>query len=265
MPEVRIAAPLERVWAAWTEPDELSRWYPDRVEGRFREGDRIHLAWDALGVSLDLEVAELRPPSRLVLRGAPPGRALQTQVVELREESGATRVRLEHTGFESADERIGTFAGWETQLAVLRHYLERYQGCERASFAALGPAVTGFDRLFAHYTQADQLERWLAGAPASPGAPGEPYALELEPGALVSGEVLARTEGREVALGADEIDGVLALRGFSIDGRDPGVKMLGAIGWSWSSDEEALALVRDAVARAVDRLVAALGGSVASA
>ena len=40
--EVRAAvdAPVERVYAAWTDPRLLVQWYPEAVEGAIRSGNR---------------------------------------------------------------------------------------------------------------------------------------------------------------------------------------------------------------------------------
>jgi uncharacterized protein YndB with AHSA1/START domain len=41
----RLDAPPERVYRAWSDPEELQRWLPDRVEGALAVGARTTLAW----------------------------------------------------------------------------------------------------------------------------------------------------------------------------------------------------------------------------
>ena len=44
--ERRFAAPVDRVWRAVTEPDELRSWFPARVEGERRVGATLTFAFD---------------------------------------------------------------------------------------------------------------------------------------------------------------------------------------------------------------------------
>jgi uncharacterized protein YndB with AHSA1/START domain len=36
--EIQISAPRERVYAALTDPSQLSQWFPDAVEGEIKPG-----------------------------------------------------------------------------------------------------------------------------------------------------------------------------------------------------------------------------------
>lgn len=270
---VDIAAPAERVWAAWTDPRHLSAWFPDRVEGTFARGERITFAWDHLGLSLPVEVARFEPPRALALRGHPPGRSPQLQEVTVEEDAAVTHVEVVHSGFGSGararEEAEGTGAGWETMLAVLKLYVERHWGRTRTSFAALGPMQVDFDRLFALFTQAGLLSRWL-GAPAAAdlAAPGDRFRWQLGGSVALSGEVLCRCPPRQIALRCRELDGVILLRAFSLDGSGgAGAKLVGAQVWSWNDGpaaETATAEIAEAITAAIDRLVA-LAGAAASA
>ena len=46
---LRLNAPPERVSRAWTDPEELARWFPDRVEGGLAVGARTVLVWGTGG------------------------------------------------------------------------------------------------------------------------------------------------------------------------------------------------------------------------
>ncbi len=42
---LRLNAPPDRVHRAWADPEELARWFPDRVEGGLAVGSRSTLVW----------------------------------------------------------------------------------------------------------------------------------------------------------------------------------------------------------------------------
>ena len=41
----RLNAPPERVLRAWSNPEELARWFPERIEGGLAVGSRSILVW----------------------------------------------------------------------------------------------------------------------------------------------------------------------------------------------------------------------------
>ncbi len=259
---VRISAPVASVWAAWTDPILLCQWYPDRIDGELEVGHTVTLGWDAYGVEIALEVAAMEPDRRLVLRAGEGPAAGQVQEVTLSAAGdGNTVVRLVHSGFADGaaarDERDGTASGWQMMLAVLRHYVERYFTRPRRSVAALGFAPVDFATLHAHYCEADYLRRWLTESGAI-GAVGDPVELTLRNGRTLTGEVLSRYPGRDVAFSCREISGVIALRALSagVVGR---AGLIGVWVSSWAPDDPVVGEIEEALAAAVDRLVALLG------
>jgi uncharacterized protein YndB with AHSA1/START domain len=61
--ERRLAHPVERVWRAVTDPDELAHWFPSRVSGDVAPGARLTFAFpDGDLPALEGEVVELEPP-----------------------------------------------------------------------------------------------------------------------------------------------------------------------------------------------------------
>ena len=119
-----FAASPERVWAAWTEPESLKRWFAPgdeflvplaeadvRVGGRYRlvmqapDGERH----DVRGV-----YREVVPNRRLVFTWAwhstPERESLVT--VELLPQAGGTELRLSHAQFAEAAARDRHLAGW---------------------------------------------------------------------------------------------------------------------------------------------------------
>jgi uncharacterized protein YndB with AHSA1/START domain len=62
----RLNAPPERVFRAWADPEELARWFPERIEGGLAVGARSTLVWPDRRVWWD--VVEARPSRTFVFR-----------------------------------------------------------------------------------------------------------------------------------------------------------------------------------------------------
>src|SRR5205809_5178198 len=62
----RLNAPPERVYRAWADPEELARWFPDRIEGGLAVGARSMLVWPDRRVWWD--VIEAHPNRTFVFR-----------------------------------------------------------------------------------------------------------------------------------------------------------------------------------------------------
>jgi len=259
---VRAAAPVESAWSAWTDPARLCEWFPDRASGCARAGDAMTYEWDALGMSLDLQVVDARPHKRLVLRGNPTGRAVETQTLSFARDGDGCAIALRHTGMPDDDVAAGTESGWRVTLAVLRYYLEHCYATPRASAWMLGFAPAGFASAFHYYTEPDGLATWLADGGRGVGQVGDAYALALPGGASMSGEVIARCAPREVAMTWSEIGGVVAFRLFRIAA---GATLVGAHAMTWGRSADDVAPELNQLRIAVDRLVSALGGTSALA
>ncbi len=258
---VRVAASAKQVWTAWTDPDRLVEWFPDRASGSPTPGTTMTYEWDALRMSLELEVVDAVPERELVLRGHPPGLPPQTQTIRFTPDGDGVTVSLQHDGIDDEDIYQGTASGWHIALQVLKLYVERYYEQPRTNAWILGLAPAHFERVFEHYASREGLASWLAhGGPI--GEAGSRYALELLDGGTMSGLVLTKYEPREVALAWSEIDGVAALRVFSVA---RGATLVGVNMMSWGRPDDELEPVAAALTSSVDRLVIALGGASASA
>lgn len=154
--EVRILAPLEVVWKALTEAEELMRWFPLEAKVTPGEGGSIWMAWKTdwqhqtpIAVwephkRLRLIYVEPTPPAK---PGEPePAFKIPYQVAVdyyLEARGGETVLRLVHSGF-SADaswdsQYDGTVSGWDFQLAGLKLYLERHLGTPRRCIYCRAP------------------------------------------------------------------------------------------------------------------------------
>lgn len=148
---VSIAASIEEVWKALTEPEALARWFAPRMIVKPGPGGEITADW---GPGLEWKtVIEVWEPNRhlrlaetrdRVLSGAPDEERLEPRrLVEdfYIEANGAeTVLRLVHSGFGSSaawdQEYEGTRDGWQSCFLRLKIGLERYPGKPVHNFIA---------------------------------------------------------------------------------------------------------------------------------
>jgi uncharacterized protein YndB with AHSA1/START domain len=146
---IAIDAPIDAVWKALTDAEDLTRWLCDRARVTPGQGGRIWSAWgdgDLEAGEKTIEVWEPRKRLRLILDPAScnPGPAATAAhlitvpiVLEytLETHEGKTVLRLVHSGIPDAPEWDGFFegtrAGWPMFFIGLRHYLEKHAGKHR--------------------------------------------------------------------------------------------------------------------------------------
>lgn len=259
--EIRISADPESVWAAWAEPEHVRRWFSDDARGRLEEGAELVHEFHGHGEHR-YTVVEVDPPRRLILDGEMDGRAFR-QVVEIRRDGGTTVLHLVHSGFGPADPDSeivqGIDSGWSMALAMMKHYVERHLGQEKATVAVFRPARYEYEPLLRdRYLDAEGLGGWLTDG--SSGIDGsERVSLRLRSGRTLTGSVLALTD-HEVSVTWEEVDGVLELKAF---GADPDTRMLGLRLVTWSSDDGLADALRPELKEAVGRLVETLDANPA--
>jgi uncharacterized protein YndB with AHSA1/START domain len=156
---IEIKAPVEAVWKALTEAEELTRWFPQQATVTPGVGGKIVLSWPGI-TDWHLRIADWKPNEHLrtvydlqtdvivktdeqkeadtaiKLADAGKGKPLQLAVdYFLQGRGGATVLRLVHSGFGSGspwdEEYDGISWGWLKELRSLRHYLEYHHGKSR--------------------------------------------------------------------------------------------------------------------------------------
>lgn len=128
-----IAATPERLFAAWTEPEQLRRWWgPDgatcvdpevdlRVGGRYRIGNRLA---DGSEVWIVGEFEVIERPHRLIYSWRLEGSAAAVERVTVRFEGrgATTEVIVSHARIASTTLRDQHLHGWDGCLAGLSRY-----------------------------------------------------------------------------------------------------------------------------------------------
>ena len=141
--EFEINAPVEDVWAAITEAEHLTNWFPLTAEVKPGQGGTMLLTWgDAFKGECNIEIWEPNHHLRTTFMDSPqdgpdaPDGPMRTFVdYHLESNEGSTTLRLVHSGFgKGADwDRLydGVSRGWAAELRSLRHYLENHFGRRR--------------------------------------------------------------------------------------------------------------------------------------
>ena len=135
--EADFAAPVARVFRAFTVPDEVKRWFGPRPNSLFsaridlRRGGRWEFVErrDATGAAwFEGEYLEIRPEERLAFSwarfvertdGAIESTPVSQVEIDFSATSLGTRIRITHSRIAATKERQGFAAGWSRGLAQL--------------------------------------------------------------------------------------------------------------------------------------------------
>ena len=131
--ELILPAPPARVWAALTQPDQLSLWFGTRATLDLRPGGEVIFTWDhPTGPHTNRGVIEaLEPPKRFAFRWQSNPDLLPMTLVEfvLEPHPEGTHLRLVESGFASLPPELrgrsheSNTRGWHLFLAQLGEYL----------------------------------------------------------------------------------------------------------------------------------------------
>jgi hypothetical protein len=238
-----VTAGLDDLWRACATAEGLQSWQADEVEGELQAGQRLRLGWPALGVSLTATVEELTVNRRVVLVS----RGWRTVL-----ECHPGRVILVHSGFASADEKEGSESAWRVSLATLAHQLREHGRTARRTAWAISAARLTAAQAHFFFTDAAALGAWLT-AEGAVGPVGARCELTLRWGAQLTGQVLANTEGRDVAIAwQQQGKSVLVLRTLPCPTCSD--ERFVAIQWSTWTSVEGYDLTVDQLTACLDRL-----------
>jgi uncharacterized protein YndB with AHSA1/START domain len=243
-----MRASREELWEACSTRSGLEGWYADRVTGTLAPGAKVRLEWPELGASVDLHVEELRHNDQVVLVNG-------KSRVRLSVADGS--VDLTHTGLDDDDDVEGFRSSWRVALAILQQSLEEHPRAPRRVRWAARPIRTSAELAHLCFTAPAALDRWLGGG-SMMGAEGEAYRLTLPSGEPMSGRVLCRTPGRDVALSwSEQNESVLVLR--TLPSPRARQERVIAVCWSkWGATEAGEHAIHNELRRCVERLGALL-------
>lgn len=134
---ISIAAPADKVWAAISEPEHLSRWFPQTATFEtVAEGSHGSFTFEGYG-TFPVQVEELDAPNVIAYRwGSPtddptkpidPSRSTVFRFT-LDAVDGGTQLTVVETGFNFGDDPAANMeqhrGGWDSELDELVAYLE---------------------------------------------------------------------------------------------------------------------------------------------
>jgi len=132
-----VAAPVEAVWKAITDGEEMTRWFCQEASCEPGAGGLQHIDWGG-GAKATHMVKVWEPGVHLRTEAVGPERpgmsAAEPYAIDwyLEHEGGITRVRMVASGFgegpEWDHEYDGTFHGWDNFHKTMKHYLEHHRG-----------------------------------------------------------------------------------------------------------------------------------------
>jgi uncharacterized protein YndB with AHSA1/START domain len=149
--ERRLKHPVEKVWKAITDPDELAHWFPQRVEGEFVTGGKLRFPFGEEVVldgevvpDFDGEVLEVDPPRVLAYTWGED--VLRFELIP--EGDGCLLVFTDTVADRGKAARDG--AGWHVCLEGLEARLDgsappaedRWKGLYKNYIASFGPEAS---------------------------------------------------------------------------------------------------------------------------
>lgn len=128
-----IEAPRDRVYAAWTDPEQLKQWFgPENVKTRELVADARMggtFRWDIINsegeeMTMRGEFRELQPDKKIVFTWQWEDdedweNHISIVTVELYDRDGGTELRLTHEQLPNEESRDGHTRGWESALDKL--------------------------------------------------------------------------------------------------------------------------------------------------
>ena len=116
----RLSHPLEHVWRALTDPDELLAWFPTTVEGQRTTGARLHFAFPSGNLPrFEGEMTTYAPPWLLEFRWGD----FDLLRFELRPDGDGTLLTFVHT-LRELGKATHDGAGWHECLELLGYRLD---------------------------------------------------------------------------------------------------------------------------------------------
>lgn len=120
--EGEVNASPHEVFACFTEPQQLTRWWPEAARTDLRTDGHFELSWPSQELRLLGDYVVIERPHRLAFTWSftHDSHTPRTVDVHLAPRDGRTRVLIEHTHGADPDERQGYVDGWKFFIERLR-------------------------------------------------------------------------------------------------------------------------------------------------
>lgn len=245
---IEIDAPLEAVWRAITDAEEITRWYVSEADVDLREGGTYHVSWGE-GMDGESEIAALEPGRRLRLEHRPmpgspempAGPIVEEYVIE--GEGGRTVLRLVTSGIPATEDwdwfYEGTKRGWTIFLMGLKHYLERHAGTPRDQIAVMQGLADSFEEAWHALVGPEGLG---FAASIDDAEAGDRYRARTGFGQEMGGEILLVDPPYRLLVTVDELDE--ALLGVAFEQMGPSSMLYLALS-TFGLDEDRVKALRE--------------------
>jgi uncharacterized protein YndB with AHSA1/START domain len=185
--EITIDAPIEAVWKALTDAEELTRWFCEKARVTPGEGGGISVAWGEDDLQAGGNIIEVWEPGKRLRQVLDPATcntgpaatgasSLTVPIVTeytLETREGRTVLRLVHSGIPDAPEwdgfYEGTKAGWPMFFIGLRHYLEKHAGKHRDTIVLMEAISDSPEDAWNTLREASHIEPVGGGGPLGAG------------------------------------------------------------------------------------------------
>ena len=213
--QFEVTAPIEAVWKAITDGDELTRWFCQEASCEPDVGGKQHIDWGG-GAKATHVITVWKPNAHLRVESVRPEldnsmTAGQSEPYAtdwyLEHDGGVTRVRMVASGFgEGADwdhEYDGTFHGWDIFHKTMQHYLEHHRGHASANVVIYAMLAVPPDEAWSRLLSADGLIKTGTHDDFSIGAP---FRFETSQGDLFAGVVRNYVPGKTFSAVVDSLN-----------------------------------------------------------
>jgi uncharacterized protein YndB with AHSA1/START domain len=224
-----VAAPVEAVWKAITEGDEMTRWFCKEATCEPGPGGQQHIDWGG-GARASHTIVIWEPNAHLRTEAVRPElkNSMDSGQTEpyaidwhLEHDGGVTRVRMVASGFgEGADwdhEYDGTYHGWDLFHKTMKHYLEQHRGQAAANVVLYAVLPVSPTEAWARLMSAEGLVKKGSLGDLTVGAP---FSFETSQGDVFAGVVRNYVPGKTFAAMVENLDkSILNIEMAPIPGR----------------------------------------------
>jgi uncharacterized protein YndB with AHSA1/START domain len=222
--EIEIDAPIEDVWKAITEAEEITRWFSEEARVTPGVGGSYWVSWGE-GQSGDSRIEVWEPGRRLRVRNLPweakeglssqynEDAASATAIIQeytLETRGGKTILRVVDSGMPDSPEWDGMYdgktRGWEMFFYALRHYLQKHRGEPRRNIVEMRPISVALIQAWEKITGPEGL---AAGGSFEGAVAGTRYSVTTSLGDALQGEVLINLPPKTLSITIENLNDAL--------------------------------------------------------